>query len=115
MEKMNQNYIVEALKNQGVNPDEIQTRLMKWKMSTSGQYNPLTDTYKDQVENEPTEALKVPETTNKDVSQVIQAEQIGEAAADPSNLPPLRSQEDIDKEFLKPFELDPTIEDEPIQ
>ena len=41
--EMNQDYIVETLRNQGVPESEIQTRLMKWKMAqaTGGSYNPI--------------------------------------------------------------------------
>ena len=114
MEQMNQNSIAEALRSQGLSEDEISTRLMKARMSTSGAYDPLTDSYSDLTNNEPTEPSNVPQMA-VDEAQAMTTETTGEAAAEPSNIPCLKSQEEIDKEFLKPFELDPTIEDEPIQ
>ena len=110
MEKMNQDYIVEALKNQGVNPEEIETRLMKWKMSTSGHYDPIANTYTDQTNDESTETLNVPQK----MGIPLPSWPVENDAKESSNVPHLRNQEEIDKEFLEPFELDPTIEDEPI-
>lgn len=121
--EMNQNYIVEALRNQGVPDPEIQTRLMKWKMSkaTGGSYDPISDGYEriplpDEVaqlesESEPSEAVN----HNAKVEASTFREPVGEAAAEPSNVPHLATQEEIDHEFLSQFELDPTKEDEPIQ
>lgn len=45
MEQMNQNEIVEALRNQGVPESEIESRIQKWQLCPSG-YDPLSDKYK---------------------------------------------------------------------
>lgn len=106
MEALNQNLIAE-LRNLGLSEDEIKNRLMKVKMSTSGRYDPLTDTYSDLLNNEPTEPSNVPQTKIPLPS---------EFAEESSNVPHLSlDEEETDKEFLKPFELDPEVEDEPIQ
>ena len=45
--EMNQNLIVRQLMNMGLSDEEIEERLMKWKMAqvTGGSYNPLTNGY----------------------------------------------------------------------
>lgn len=100
MNNENQNIIAEALRNQGIPEDEIARRLMVARMSTSGDYDVMTDSYASDEENAPETALNAP--------------------SEPSNVPPLRqydekAEAEADLEFLQQFELDPTIEDEPIQ
>lgn len=97
MEKQNQDYVVEALRNQGVPDSEIQTRLMKAKISTSGAYDPLTDSYKDKSEYEPLVPSNVPQMV------ADEAQPISDIAAVPSNLPPLfdGSETDKDLDFLR--------------
>lgn len=121
--EMNQNYIVEALRNQSVPDSEIQTRLMKWKMSqaTGGSYNPISGDYEriplpDEVaqfksESEPSEAINHDAKDEASTSK----EPVGEAFTESSNIPHLATQEELDHNFLSQFELDPTTEDEPIQ
>lgn len=53
-------------------------------------------TYNDMANNEPSENLRIPLPTESD-------------------LPHLKSQEELENEFLSKFELDPTIEDQPIE
>lgn len=72
--ELNQNIIVEKLRDLGIPESEIETRLMRLKMSTSGHYDPLTDTYKDQVKNEPSEALNEPQ--NVKTARQLYSEQI---------------------------------------
>lgn len=47
MEQINQNIIADQLKDLGLTDEEIQSRLLKWKMAvkTCGSYNPLCDSY----------------------------------------------------------------------
>ena len=102
MELENQNEIAKALRNKGMAEAEIERRLNIAKMSTSGNYNPLTDSYSTDEENAAEKALNEPQQANTNNQQ-------------PSNLPPIApSEKELDLEFLKPFELDPTIEDRPI-
>lgn len=79
MEQMNQDYIAEALRSQGLSSGEISTRLMKARMSTSGAYDPLTDSYKDQSDYEPSAPSNVPQMA-VDEAQPMTTETTGEAA-----------------------------------
>lgn len=94
MELENQNIIAETLKNMGVSENEIQTRLMKAKLSTSGAYDPISDSYNDMAKNEPSEAFKIPLPTDADVKRVLK-EPVGEVAAEPSNLPALSNYDEL--------------------
>lgn len=117
---MNQDYIVEQLRGQGLSDNEIQERLQRWEMSRNcgGSYDPISGTYARiplpdevlQLDNEikpvPIEPIGVEMPTDADINK----ERVK------AGLPPLdKSQEQLEKEFLSQFELDPTIEDEPIQ
>lgn len=66
---MNQNDIAKALRNKGMAEAEIERRLMIAKTSTSGNYNPLTDSYSGDEEKASEKALNEPQQ--------------------PSNVPPL--------------------------
>ncbi len=121
METLNQNLIVTTLRNQGVPESEIQARLQRWKVG-EGSYDPISDRYVKiplphqilplEGESEPSEAVN--HDTSAELSLSIK-ESVGETATS-SNVPPLNNtQEQLDKEFLAQFELDPTKEDEPIQ
>ena len=87
MNNENQNIIAEALRNQGIPEDEIARRLMVARMSTSGDYDPLSDTYTSDEENAPEKALNEP--------------------SEPSNLPPLAQYQDIAKDEAKPVSSEP--------
>ena len=114
MENQNYNQIAQELRDMGLSDEVIETRLMRLRMSTSGHYNPLSDTYNDLENNEPSETFKIPLPTDADIKRVPK-EPVKETAATSSNVPHLQTEEESDLEFLKPFELDPTITDEPIQ
>ena len=62
MELSNQNYIIEQLREMGISEEEIQRRVLVAKMSNSGDYNPLSDTYTSDEENAPETAFNEPET-----------------------------------------------------
>ena len=87
MELSNQNYIIEQLREMGISEEEIQRRVLVAKMSNSGDYNPLSDTYTSDEENAPETAFNEPET--------------------PSNLPPLAQYQDIAKDEAKPVSSEP--------
>jgi hypothetical protein len=108
MEQMNQNYIVEQLRGQGLSNNEIQIRLQLWEKSRNcgGSYDPVSDSYA---------RIPLPDEVLDIESRPVPTKTVGEAAAS-SNIPPLNNtQEQQDKEFLAQFELDPTALDEPIQ
>ncbi len=79
---MNQDYIVETLRNQGVPESEIQARLQRWKVG-EGSYDPISDRYvKIPLPHQilPLESDSEPsETVNNDVK-----EQVGEVSSVPS-------------------------------
>lgn len=103
--ELNQNLIVTTLRNQGVPESEIQARLQRWEVGQNC-YDPISGIY-----------TRIPlpnEIPLVEASSSIK-EPVGEAAAEPSNVPHLATQEEIDHEFLSQFELDPTALDEPIQ
>ena len=91
MKLSNQNTIAQVLRNQGVPEDEIERRLMVARMSTSGDYNPLSDTYTSDEENAPEKALNEP--------------------SEPSILPPLAQYQDIAKDEAKPVSSKPVETD----
>lgn len=69
--ELNQDNIVEQLRNQGLSEGEISSRLQKWK-SANGTYNPITDRYRIPLPNEnPTVVYK---------SEPQPKEPVGEAA-----------------------------------
>ena len=106
--EMNQDYIVEQLRGQGLSDNEIQARLQLWEKSRNcgGSYDPILGTYA---------RIPLPDEVLDIESRPVPTKTVGEAAAS-SNIPPLNNtQEQLDKEFLAQFELDPTKEDEPIQ
>lgn len=97
MENANQN-IIAQLQKSGLSEHEIQSRLMRLKMSTGGTYDPFTDSFTDLADyspNEPQNVAKSPETMA-------------------AGIPHLKTAEELDQDFLSRFELDPSIKDEPI-
>lgn len=112
---MNQNVLANQLRNLGLSENEIEKRLMRAKLSTSGAYDPISDSYSDIAKNEPSEPFMIPLPSDSDVKQVPNAP-VGEATVESSKnpLPHLATAEESDMEFLSAFELNPEVEDEPI-
>ena len=121
MNELDQNYIVTELRKSGIPEDEIQRRVMKWKMAqgTGGTYYPLTDDYVGQAVNEPPAPSNVPQLESDGRNKMnhdCNVEQLRIALPSESDVKTERELlEQQDKEFLAPFELDPSVIDDPLE
>lgn len=97
MENQNYNQIAQELRDMGLSDEVIETRLMRLRMSTSGHYNPISDSYADMENNEPSAALNKPIMADNE-SQPVPSKPVVEAAATSTNVPPLSSYNELTQE-----------------